>query len=607
MPYLPATTIAETLRKIQVKSLILPAIQREYVWKPGQVASLFDSVMRGYPIGGFLSWSVHPDTASSFRFYDFLREYNEFNQRHNPEIDVPPTGLVTAVLDGQQRLTSLNIGLRGTYAWKKRYGWSQYIENYPARTLHLNLRDDAEPNSAGLKYDFRFLSDEQVANMAEMEANSWLPVPLVFNANKINPLLVELSKRGIGNDPNAMERATDLWERVHSEQSVHFYEERDQDVERVLDIFIRVNSAGTVLSYSDLLLSIATAQWTDRDARKEIHGLVDDLNATGAGFRFSKDLILKSGLVLSGINDIAFQVKNFTKENMKLLDKNWDDISASLRVTAGLLSDFGLSGATVTANSVVIPVAMYVHQRGLTQAYRETVAESDDRALVKEWVLRSLVIPGIWGAGLDQLLRSLRSVIQEYGGSKFPSAELEKTMATRGKSLTATPEMIDSLLDLEYKDSITFALLAILFPHVNTRNVHHVDHVFPISKLSRRLLLEEGIDVQGVEEIIAAANRISNLQLLEGNQNLAKSAKLPAIWVTEAFTESAALGAYMDRNSLPELPVELADFLRFYNERRAILRQRLTIVLSPSEATAGVAETQVLPISESVEGSVSEL
>lgn len=109
---------------------------------------------------------------------------------------------------------------------------------------------------------------------------------------------------------------------------MHFYEEDDQDVERVLDIFIRVNSAGTVLSYSDLLLSIAAAQWKERDAREAIHGLVDTLKITGQRFHFSQDVVLKSGLVLAGISDTAFKVKNFTAANMATLDQNWDAISA---------------------------------------------------------------------------------------------------------------------------------------------------------------------------------------------------------------------------------------------------------------------------------------
>src|SRR5699024_2549443 len=69
----------------RAEGLILPAIQREYVWKPRQVVALFDSIMRGYPIGGFLSWKVEPATAQEFRFYDFLSSFNELDQRHNPE------------------------------------------------------------------------------------------------------------------------------------------------------------------------------------------------------------------------------------------------------------------------------------------------------------------------------------------------------------------------------------------------------------------------------------------------------------------------------------------------------------------------------------------
>lgn len=88
MGYLPPLTIAETLRSIQKGELILPAIQREYVWRPKQIIALFDSIMRGYPIGGFLSWRVEPATVDQFRFYGFMRDFNEFSNRHNPTLDL---------------------------------------------------------------------------------------------------------------------------------------------------------------------------------------------------------------------------------------------------------------------------------------------------------------------------------------------------------------------------------------------------------------------------------------------------------------------------------------------------------------------------------------
>ena len=82
---------------------------------------------------------------------------------------------------------------------------------------------------------------------------------------------------------------------MHSDRVVHYYQEESADLERVLNILHRVNSGGTILSYSDLLLSLATAQWKDRDARRDINDLIDDLNDLGQGFNISKELVLKAG------------------------------------------------------------------------------------------------------------------------------------------------------------------------------------------------------------------------------------------------------------------------------------------------------------------------
>ena len=101
-------------------------------------------------------------------------------------------------------------------------------------------------------------------------------------------------------------------EMVHKAQSINVYEETTPDLDKVLDIFIRVNSGGTVLSYSDLLLSIATAQWKIRDARREIHEFVDELNKIGQGFAFTKDVVLKAGLVLAEVGDVGLKVTNFS-------------------------------------------------------------------------------------------------------------------------------------------------------------------------------------------------------------------------------------------------------------------------------------------------------
>lgn len=611
MGYLPPTTIAETLRRVQRGDLILPAIQREYVWRPPQVIGLFDSIMRGYPIGGLLSWKVEPETVKRFRFYGFLKDYNEFNNRHNPNLDIVPGQTVTAMLDGQQRLTSLNIGLRGSFAYKRARAWSSNPDNYPVRRLYLNVLGEAEENEAGLRYDFRFLTDAQLASGAPEESRYWFPVHEVFESEKMAQLWAAAAKAGLANDETATDILSQLWESLHSTQSLHFYEETDQDVERVLDIFIRVNSAGTVLSYSDLLLSIATAQWKQRDARGAIHGLVDALNSTGLGFNFSQDVVLKSGLVLAGISDIAFKVKNFTTANMATLDRNWDAISDSLKVAVGLLSDFGLSSATLSANSVLIPIAYYVHRRRLTQNYRESVADAADRAALRTWTLRSLIMPGVWGSGLDSLLRDLRQSITDHGTDCFPSIDIEKRMAARGKSLAISPEQVEDILNLQYGSARTFAVLAILFPHVNTRNVHHVDHVFPQALLARPKLKQAGFESGTIEDLQSMRDQLPNLQLLEGLENISKSDTPPAAWAATAFPAADALQAFLDRNQIPWLPSRTNDFEAFFTARRAALARRISVTLGErftnSSTGNGVAREQPdSPLDASIDDGLAE-
>lgn len=601
--YLPEMTIAEVLRSIQKGELILPAIQREFVWRPHQVIGLLDSIMRGYPIGSFLSWKVEPATVGKFRFYGFLKDFSEYNNRHNPIADPVAGQAATAVLDGQQRLTSLNVALRGSYAYRRKGGWYNNPDAYPVRHLYLNVLGEAEENEAGLLYDFRFFTDAELRSATPDDSKHWFIVSKILDFADPGDVWDFAAEVGLANNRSARNTLSQLYDAVHKTENIHFYQETDQDVERVLDIFIRVNSAGTVLSYSDLLLSIATAQWRERDAREAIHGLVDALNSTGQGFGFTQDNVLKSGLVLANVGDIGFKVKNFTSATMATLDEEWDAISNSLKVAAGLLSDFGLSSVTLSANSVLIPIAYYVHRRGLTQRYREAVADRADRQALRSWALRSLVTPGVWGAGLDTLLRDLRQAINDHGEHAFPTAEIERRMALRGKSLIIDEGQIDSILNLTYGEKRTFAVLALLFPHVNTRNNHHVDHLFPQSLLTRAKLKQAGVDAETAERFQTLRDRLPNLQLLEGAENISKSDKLPAVWATETYPTTVDLKAYLDRNEIPRLAESVTEFEAAFDQRRRALAQRIRLLIGAAnhDLHSGVDGSQASPLTTSID------
>lgn len=581
MTFLPAQTIDRVLKGIQNREYVLPAIQREFVWDRGQVARLFDSLMRGYPIGSFLFWTVEPETVRQFTFYEFMREYHQRDHPFCAKLDLPDDAAVTAILDGQQRMTALNIGLRGWHAEKLPRLWWTNPDAFPAARLYLNLIEGATENELGMEYDFRFFNEPPKPTSSAF----WFPVSQMMQ-QPLSKGLMEihnyLNEAGIVQLERPFPTLSALWELVYQKQHIQAFLEEDQEIDRVLDIFIRTNSGGEVLTKSDLLLSIATAQWADLDAREEIRQLQSELNDQGVNrFDFSKDVILKTGLVLSGVGEVGFKVTNFNKANMSKLEAQWGDITTALRLAVALLADFGLSAERMTAHSVLIPVAHYVHRRNFSDSYRTAPGQKDDRARLRRWVMRTLVKQGIWGSALDTLLKRLRTVIDEHGAGGFPEEAMNTAMGEMGKSLRVTSEELEALVETPYGSKRAFALLALLYPHINTRNQHHVDHVFPRALFYKRALLKAGVPEADVDLYQLRRDLLPNLQLLEGPENISKQDKLPLEWARSAYPSS--LEHYITTQDLEGLLESLTDFNEFFEARRARLMTRLKGLLGVND------------------------
>ncbi|MFT8644787.1 DUF262 domain-containing protein [Gluconacetobacter sp.] len=584
--YKPGGTIAEALNRIHKKQYVLPAIQREFVWKPQQIERLFDSLMQGYPFGTFLFWHVEPTTSGKFKFYDFVLNYHQRDAAHCPELAIQHNQAVTAVLDGQQRLTALNIGLRGSMAMKIPYKWWNSPEAFPRKTLCLNLLASTESNEDGARYDFRFLDDEQIQRIDDA---LWFKVPGVLGMQAGPEMLSWLTKHGLQGD--MLNRAFDILHTlhnvVHNKPLINYYEEEAQDIERVLNIFIRLNSGGTVLSYSDLLLSVAVAQWKQLDARAEIHRLVDELNKIGTGFTLSQDFVLKAGLMLAGISSVGFKVENFTAENMALLEANWPDVRTALLRTVELAASFGMNGQTLRADSALLPIAYYLYHRKVPANYVTAGQFYHDRETIRQWLIRSLLkASGIWGSGLDTLLTALREAIKQSNSDIFPVITLMDVMRARGKSLRFDPVEIEDMLEITYGDKRIFPLLSLLFSFVDLRNQFHIDHIFPISRFSKGKLRQAGIPPEQQDELYKKANSLPNLQLLEGAANIEKQAALPAEWLRDRFrSEDGALN-YQSIHELGQLPTDIHGFEAFYAVRRAALQDKLLKLLVDEEPPA---------------------
>jgi hypothetical protein len=277
------------------------------------------------------------------------------------------------------------------------------------------------------------------------------------------------------------------------------------------NIFIRLNNGGTVLSYSDLLLSIAVAQWSKIDARSEIHTLVDELNKIGTRFNLSQDFVLKAGLMLTNIASVGFKVENFNRANMEKLEASWPGVRRALIQTVELAASFGLNGQTLRADSALLPIAFYLFEKQAPDNYVTHTQYQADRQAIRSWLIRSLLkASGIWGSGLDTLLTALRTTIQTEGAGTFPVTAIQQVMASKGKSLTFEPEEIEELVSMQYGDKRMFALLSLLFPFVDLRNQFHIDHVFPISRFTVLRLSKAEVPQDKIEGIVELADSLGN-------------------------------------------------------------------------------------------------
>ena len=144
----------ETIKDFVKENLILPDIQREFVWDSERICKLFDSILRGYPIGTMLIWKLKGENINkkNIRFYNFLQNYNEFNSENNNRLlNFEPNTTYYAILDGQQRTQSLIIGLNGFMKLRKYRGKYDDPESYKKNFLYINLLGITKLDSSGVE------------------------------------------------------------------------------------------------------------------------------------------------------------------------------------------------------------------------------------------------------------------------------------------------------------------------------------------------------------------------------------------------------------------------------------------------------------------------
>ncbi len=548
-------TIERAIKQIVARQYLLPSIQRNFTWKSDQICVLFDSVMRNYPINGLMLWQVNSSAVSEgFRFYAFLERYIERFAENNPNFDTKGHGEFFAVIDGQQRLTSLYIGLKGTYASKLHRRW--WPKTYdpsalPPRKLYLNLAAPLHPESNDnlMLHDFQFLTAEGRAKKPSDDANAWFEVgkvlefPEVETADEIvDHVLDHLASIGQTGNSYARKTLHRLYHAIRRDEAINYYVETSQEIDHVLDIFIRTNQGGTPLSFSDLLMSITAANW--EDARERVDELVNQIR-TDIGFSIDRNFIMKAAVMITDA-DVRFQVKNFDATNVAKIKADWDDIRDAVTAAFHLVSSFGLNDASLRAKNAVIPIVYYLfhkgrdrtaNQGGLFASINKPISNQSDRKAIRQWLLMSL-LRGVFGFAGDTLLTGLRSTIrtnlENVGG--FPLQEILDSYRGTTRDLTFDGEFIDRLLKTQKDDPACYSILALLQPGLDINQILHLDHLHPAVAFSDQRLestdfLQGNSDLRTFYADRENWNAIANLHLLSESENTSKQATPLKDWL----------------------------------------------------------------------------
>jgi len=579
MSFQTPITIAAAIEDIENNRILLPAIQREFVWTNTKIEWLFDSIMRNYPISSFLFWQVEGDIKHQYKYYSFLKHFRERYQTHNDEFDTNGVNDFKAVLDGQQRLASIYIGLKGSYAYKLPRRWWENTEySIPTRYLYLNVIDKLADEEDGRIYDFQFLTKEEY----NLEKEKWFKVGDILKTRSIFEFNKFLDKYNYKENKFTYESLSRLQESIHTDRSINYFYEKEQNIDKALNIFIRINSGGEPLNFSDLLMSIAIANWSKLNAKKEINQLIDEIR--DKGFFISKDLVLKIFLVLYS-NDIKFRVTNFSRSNARLFEDKWDNIKSAIHSVFDLIKSYGFTENTLTSKNAIIPIVYYLYHKNIYTDFYKKKRYENDRNIIKKW-LHVVLLKRIFGGQADAILAKIRNVFTsdvskvkiESAMTEFPYEIIVKNLKGTIKDITLDDDYIDNLLLTQKDDPLCFSILAVLYPNLDYRNKDfHKDHIFADSLFTKKSLKGLGIKDESLDFYLNPSNynSVVNLQLLDGNENKSKQDADLGDWVKmESRNKGLTQKEFCERHLLPEI-FDIDKFESFITARKKNLKDKL--------------------------------
>lgn len=532
----------------------LPNIQRPFVWTEEQICRLFDSILREYPISTLLIWK----TKSPIRLRKFIDDYKpEYAQQLSLFYRPEDTRKKCVVLDGQQRLQSLFIGLCGSYE---------------GRELHIDILsgDLAAPDD--VKYKFSFIPSASAQF-------PWVKFKdLVFSEKSSLALaqhMIRIAGRELseGEQSKVAEHVSIIFKAFRDDDGIG-YQELDSTEnaelygeEDVVEIFIRANSGGTRLGKSDLLFALLATSWDD--AGENLEQLLGDLNRHG--FKFTRDFILKTCLTLLG-QGARYEVEKFRKLGVREeIETRWNQISEAISDVLDFVREktFIRCDQAIPSYLALIPL-IYARYH-----YPASWKEARD---IDDFLLRSL-LTGAFSGTPDQLIDDCVNYIKST--QRFDRDGLFGVIQGGGRNLKVSE---DRFWKMGYGSDTVHLLFSLWYRGfdyvpVFSNNLPQVDHVFPQALLKK---IKAENPKTGRKDLVKyrepARNQLANCMLLKAEENGpgGKWDSPPEEWFKGKSPE------YLTRHLIPPDPRlwKLEAFEEFLEVRKRLIREKFADLLA---------------------------
>lgn len=543
------------LNRIENTTMLLPDIQREYVWGINDIEKLFESITDDYPIGSFIFWKTNKNVINenNLNMYYFLRNFREKDSSNEEGKDVYTTnGEYYIVLDGQQRITSLNIALNGSYSVYK--GGKGHSRKDPScwveKELYYNLDFYEEKITDEFAKRFEFKS------LPELETGNYYKVKNILKYNKIEDLKSDLKKEKY--TKNIIDDLILLYKRLFSlteNKLIHYYCITASSYDDALDVFVRINSTGKKLSKPDLMFSTLINGWSD--GRKNIDNAIKEANGKGDGFLFTRDYLMRLALVLLD-ESTKMKIETLSSTTLKNIRDNWTKISKTFIKLAVLLSNLGLSNEFLTSYNATMPLAYYLYKGGV-------IKTSEEKHEAKKFLAVAMA-KRLFGVASNESLVKTREVLQAIDCKKTMfTVSLFKNLELNTRTFKVTDEDIDKWLDTYEKGPNTYTLLSLLYPNLRLSLYEfHQDHCHPYSSFETSNISYLGLDDKTIEEWKKKRNLLPNLQFMRGDENKHKNKTPLKDWKGEKVE-------YLPK----KVSLELIDFEDFFDARRELMRKEL--------------------------------